>query len=169
MLKLFNILLCVGLVGCATASPNVAEINQLSYRVTGKLHKDEYDRIIELVRANTNRQIDFYVTSYGGNSEHLIDAMDAVYQHGQVHWYAVDTCDSACAIMALATRHAHGEFKLHSFYSNHNHKVLAAPEYNERILARLKAYGYDTDRIHYMFDSVRVLWTVKIVDGEIIY
>lgn len=172
MQKLYNvavILSCVWLTSCATVTPEITKISEQTYRITGKLHQDEYDQIINIVKQHQDQTLSFYVTSIGGTSADLISAMDAVYQHGRVHWYVVEHCDSACAIMALATRHAHGQIKLHSFYSHHHHEVRAAPEYNERILAKLHSYGYDTARIHHMFDSVEKLWTVNVIDGEIIY
>jgi len=155
------------LMGCATQE--ITKISEQDYKVVGKLHKEEYDEIITIVKQHPNQPLNFYVTSIGGNSADLIPAMDAVYEHGQVHWYVVDRCDSACAVMAPATRHAHGEIKLHSFYSYHHHAAHPAPEYNERILAKLQSYGYDTVKIHHMFDSVEQLWTVNVIDGEIIY
>lgn len=169
MLKLYSyVMIASMLVGCASG-PSIVKLDEQNYQVTGKLHKDEYDEIITIVKQHPNQPLNFYVNSIGGTSEDLIDAMDTVYQHGLVNWYAVEHCDSACAIMALATRHAYGEFKLHSFYSHRHHEVRAAPEYNERILDKLHSYGYDTDRMHYMFDSVEQLWPIIIVDGKIIY
>jgi hypothetical protein len=133
MLKLYSYLtIAIILIGCAT--PEITKLSEQDYKVVGKLHKEEYDEIITIVRQHPNQPLNFYVTSIGGTSEDLLDAMDTVHQHGLVNWYAVDYCDSACAIMALATHHAYGEFKLHSFYSRSHHQVLAAPTYNERIL-----------------------------------
>ena len=168
MPKLYSCILLAGvLISCANA-PAIVKVNEQTYKVTGKLHKEEYDEIITIVRQHPNQPLNFYVTSIGGTSEDLFEAMDTVHQHGLINWYSVDYCDSACAIMALATHHANGEFKLHSFYSRSHHQVLAAPEYNERILKKLNSYGYNTDRIHYMFDSVEQLWPVIIKDGKII-
>jgi hypothetical protein len=165
--KLFNILLCLGLVGCAT--PEITKVSNQTYKIVGKLHKEEYDEIITIVNDHQNQPLSFYVTSGGGTSVDLIPAMDAVYQHGRVHWYVVDRCDSACAVMALATRHAHGQIKLHSFYAYHHHAAHAAPEYNKILLVKLQLYGYDTAQMHHMFDSVEQLWTLNILDGEIIH
>jgi hypothetical protein len=168
MQKIFNIvILSFSLVGCATSE--ITKVSDQTYKVVGRLHKEEYDEIITIVQKHQDQPISFYVTSIGGNSADLIPAMDAVYEHGQVHWYVVDHCDSACAVLALATRHAHGQIKLHSFYSYHHHAAHAAPEYNEVILGKLKSYGYDTSKMHHMFDSVEKLWTINVVDGEIIY
>lgn len=172
MQKLYNvavILSCAWLVGCATTPSEITKVSEQTYKISGRLHQNEYDQIIDIVKQHQGQPLNFYVTSIGGNSADLIPAMDAVYQHGQVHWYVVEHCDSACAVMALATRHAHGQIKLHSFYSHRHHEVKAAPEYNERILDKLHSYGYNTDRIHHMFDSVEKLWTVNVIDGEIIY
>jgi len=167
LLKLYSSLILASiLIGCTT--PEITKLSEQDYKVVGKLHKEEYDKIITIVKQHPNQPLNFYVTSIGGTSEDLLDAMDTVYQHGLVNWYAVDYCDSACAIMALATHHANGKFKVHSFYSHKHHQIIAAPEYNERILKNLNSYGYDTDRIHYMFDSVEQLWTIVIVDGKII-
>lgn len=160
------ILVCFAMTGCATSE--ITKISEQDYKVVGKLHKEEYDEIITIVKQHPDQPLNFYVTSIGGTSEDLLDAMDTVHAHGLVNWYSIEYCDSACAIMALATRHAHGEFKLHSFYSHHHHKVRAAPEYNERILNKLHSYGYDTDQMHHMFDSVEQLWPVIIEDGKII-
>ena len=164
--KILVLLLSIGLMGCAT--PEITKLSEQDYKVVGKLHKEEYDEIITIVKQHPGQPLNFYVTSIGGTSEDLLDAMDTVHAHGLVNWYAVDYCDSACAIMALATHHAYGEFKLHSFYSRSHHQVLAAPTYNERILKKLNSYGYDTDRIHHMFDSVEHLWPIIIEDGKII-
>jgi hypothetical protein len=169
MQKIFNIiflLVCLSLVGCATSE--ITKVSDQTYKVVGRLHKEEYDEIITIVQKHQGQPVSFYVTSIGGNSADLIPAMDAVYEHGMVYWYVVDRCDSACAVMALATRHAHGQIKLHSFYAYHHHAAHAAPEYNERILNRLHSYGYDTARMHHMFDSVEKLWTIDVVDGKII-
>jgi|688.fasta_scaffold426779_2 hypothetical protein len=164
--KILVLLLSISLMGCAT--PEITKLSEQDYKVVGKLHKEEYDEIITIVKQHPGQPLNFYVTSIGGTSEDLLDAMDTVHAHGLVNWYAVDYCDSACAIMALATHHAYGEFKLHSFYSRSHHQVLAAPTYNERILKKLNSYGYDTDRIHHMFDSVEHLWPIIIEDGKII-
>ena len=87
------ILLCIILIGCAT--PEITKLNEQTYKVVGKLHKEEYDEIITIVQKYQDRPISFYVTSIGGNSVDLIPAMDAVYAHGRVHWHVVDYCDSA--------------------------------------------------------------------------
>lgn len=163
------VFLCITLISCATISPEITKVSEQTYRIIGKLHQEEYDQIIDIVRQYPNQRLNFYVTSIGGTSADLIPAMDAVYKHGRVHWYVTEYCDSACAVMALATRHGHGEIKLHSFYAYHHHAAHAAPEYNERILDKLHSYGYDTARMHHMFDSVEQLWTLNVVDGEIIY
>ena len=154
------------MMGCATSE--ITKIGDQSYKVVGRLHKEEYDEIINIVQKHQGQPVSFYVTSIGGNSADLIPAMDAVHQHGMVYWQVVDHCDSACAVLALATCHAHGKIKLHSFYAYHHHAAHAAPEYNERILDKLHSYGYDTTKMHHMFDSVEQLWTLNVVDGKII-
>jgi hypothetical protein len=169
MKNLYSIIIFILLLGCVTNIPEIQKINENSYKITGKLHKNEYDEIISIVKLSQGKPIFFYVNSLGGTSEDLLEAMDAVYEHGNVYWYSVEKCDSACAIMGLATKHAYGDFRLHSFYSNHHHQIHAAPEFNAVIFKKLSSYGYNIDDISYMFDSVDVLWKVKIIDNNILY
>ena len=161
-------LLALLLVGCTTTTPEIQQVTATDYKIKGKLHKFEYDEIISIVKCNPNVRINFYVTSPGGTSEDLLEAMDAVYKHGDVHWYVVDDCSSACAVLALSTRHASGEVRLHSFYQHKRHKVIPAPEYNEQIIDHLKQNGYDTTKLNYMFNTVEEMWPVKVEDGVIV-
>lgn len=167
MKYILQILTLTMMVGCAPIEPSIKKINDTDYRITGKLYKLEYDEIIDIVQRHENQRINFYVSSHGGTSEDLFLAMDTVYRHGNVHWYALNDCSSACAVMALSTKHAHGTFRLHSFYSHHGHKVIPSPEYNELVLNKLRTYGYDTDRIHHMFHSVEELWPFVLNESEI--
>jgi hypothetical protein len=166
MTKLLSTILIVLLAGCAN-DPEIRHVKDNDYQITGKLHKLEYDQIIAIVKNNPDARINFYVTSHGGTSEDLFEAMDTVYQHGDVHWYVLDDCSSACAVLALSTRHANGELRLHSFYQRKYDKVIPAPEYNQQVLEHLKKYGYETARLNYMFHSVEELWPVTIDDGKI--
>lgn len=152
------IFLLLFLTSCAATVPAVQKMSDNEYKITGKLDKDEYDEIIQIVKSNPNKTISFYVSSNGGTSSDLFEAMDAVYAHGHVHWYSLNHCDSACAVMALSTKHAHGEFRLHSFYKHYHHHIEPAPDFNEKILNKLNSYGYDKNRLNHMFNSVYILW-----------
>lgn len=152
------IFLLLFLTACAATVPVVQKVSDNEYRITGKLDRAEYDEIIDIVHAHPGQVIRFYVDSAGGTSADLFEAMEAVHAHGQVHWYSLKHCDSACAVMALSTRHAHGEFRLHSFYKHHHHRVEPAPDFNEKILDKLGSYGYDKNRLNHMFHSVEELW-----------
>lgn len=143
-------------------------MSDTEYRITGKLDKNEYDEIIKIVQDNPGKRISFYVSSQGGTSVDLFEAMDAVYKHGQVHWYSLNHCDSACAVMALSTKHAHGEFRLHSFYKHYHHRVEASPEFNEKVLNKLGSYGYNTSRMYHMFHSVEELWPFMMYDDDMV-
>jgi ATP-dependent protease ClpP protease subunit len=167
-MRLLTVLLSVAFAGCLTNPPAIEKIGEDEYKVVGKLHKSEYDEIISIVNQHPHQHINFYVTSYGGTSEDLLPAMDAVHNHGMTHWYTVDQCDSACAVMALATNHANGTLKLHSFYSRHHHEVQAAPGYNHIILDRLESYGYDRTKLTPMFRSVDRMCPITVLDGKII-
>ena len=164
----FYILLIFSLAGCTTQQLNIEHIKDRDYKISGHLDRDEYDEIIRIVKAHPNEQINFYVSSVGGTSYDLFDCMDALYQHGMVHWYSLDRCDSACAVLALSTRHAHGHYRLHSFYRHHHHHAEAAPNFNALVLDRLDGYGYDTNKLHHMFHSPEVLWDITLDDGVII-
>jgi len=159
------------LIGCTDnikpMSPAVQKIGDGEYRVIGKLHKEEYDTIISIVDSNKDKRLSFFVTSLGGTSDDLILSMDTVYNHGNVHWYSVDNCDSACAVMALSTKHAHGRFRLHSFFSRHHHTLHEAPQYNKIILDKLESYGYHRDELSYMFNTVNDLWLITVNDDKI--
>ena len=167
-MKIFKLLLLLNLIlsGCAT-DPEITHIKDNDYKIVGKLHKIEYDQIISIVHAHPNAQVNFYVSSHGGTSEDLFEAMDAMYHHGDVHWYVLDDCSSACAVMALSTRHAHGKLRLHSFYQHKRNKVIPAPEYNAQVLEHLKQYGYDVDSISYMFNDVETMWPFTVDGNEI--
>lgn len=160
------ILLCLLLIGCTTVN-TVEHMKDSDYKITGHLDKEDYDEIISIVKKHPNERINFYVSSGGGTSADLFECMDTMYKHGNVHWYALNRCDSACAVLALSTRHANGSYRLHSFYKHHHHHVEAAPQYNEKVLEKLRGYGYDTDRIHHMFNSVEELWDITLNDGRI--
>lgn len=166
-MKTLLILFCLTLAGCAEIEPEIKHVKDNDYKITGKLHKFEYDQIIDIVKTHPNARINFYVTSPGGTSEDLFEAMDAMYQHGDVHWYVLDDCSSACAVMALSTRHAHGKLRLHSFYQHKRNKVIPAPEYNEKVLEHLRQYGYDVNSISYMFGSVEKMWPFIVEGSEI--
>jgi len=161
------LLLSCLLVGCATERLGVEHIKDRDYKITGHLDKDEYDEIIRIVKANPGQQINFYADSVGGTSADLFECMDTMYKHGMVHWYSLNHCDSACAVLALSTHHANGHYRLHSFYRHHHHHVEAAPNYNALVLERLGTYGYDTTKLHHMFHSVEELWDVTLTDGVI--
>lgn len=158
------LILCLFLTACASPEPVIKKIDSLEYRITGKLDKEEYDEIIRIVKSNPNKKITFYVSSLGGTSADLFEAMDAVNKHGLVYWYSLDHCDSACAVLALSTRHAHGNFRLHSFYRHYHHRVEASPEFNEKVLNKLDSYGYDKNRLNHMFHSVEELWQFYMND-----
>jgi hypothetical protein len=161
-------LLLLLLTACTATVPAIQKIHDNEYKVVGKLDKKEYDEIIHIVKDNPSKTINFYVSSGGGTSDDLFEAMDAVYAHGHVHWYSLNHCDSACAVMALSTKHAHGAFRLHSFYKHNHHHIEASPEFNERILDKLGSYGYDQSRIHHMFHSVEELWSFYMNDDVMI-
>ena len=167
-MKLTAYILLAFLTGCATERLGVEHIKDRDYRVQGHLDRDEYDEIIRIVKSHPEQQINFYASSVGGTSHDLFDCMDALNQHGQVHWYSLDQCDSACAVLALSTRHANGSYRLHSFYRHRHHHAEAAPAYNAQILDRLGSYGYDVDRLHHMFHSVEELWDITLTDGVIV-
>lgn len=163
------LLLSLIIAGCATTEQlSVEHLKGNDYRIVGHLDQDEYDEIIRIVRANWGKPVNFYVSSRGGTSHDLFECMDTLYAHGQVHWYVLDKCDSACAILALSTRHAHGTFKVHSFYKHHHHHVEAAPAYNELVLEKLGHYGYDVGYLSHMFHSVEELWDLRLEDGVIV-
>ena len=168
-MKILALILVACLSGCATTERlSIEHVHGTDYRITGKLDQDEYDEIIRIVKAHPKEPITFYVSSGGGTSHDLFECMDALYQHGQVHWYSLDRCDSACAILALSTRHAHGNYRLHSFYRHKDHHKEPAPYYNNLVLDRLGKYGYDTDKLHHMFHSPEVLWDITLDDGVIV-
>lgn len=167
LLKTFNILVLCLIAGCASVPEKLTRLNENNYRIIGKLDKPEYDRIIDIVADHPDEPINFYVTSHGGTSHDLIMAMDAVYYHGAVNWYSVDRCDSACAVMALSSKHAHGEFRLHSFHPPNSNRE--APEFNRVILKRLELYGYPISDIGFMFAKVNPLWEITVIDGMIIF
>lgn len=155
---LINVMLiCSLLTACATKPPVVRKVGDNDYNINGKFDKEKYDKIIEIVKDNPNRTLNFYVSSWGGTSDDLFEAMDAVYAHGRVHWYSLDHCDSACAVMALSTKHAHGNFRLHSFYKHNHHHVEASPDFNEKVLNKLGSYGYNQAKLRHMFNSVEKL------------
>jgi len=156
------IFLFLVLTACAATVPAIHKISDNEYKIIGRFDKDKYDQIIQIVKSNPNKTINFYVSSWGGNSDDLFEAMDTVYKHGHVHWYSLNQCDSACAVMALSTKHAHGEFRLHSFYKHHHHHVEASPDFNEKVLNKLGSYGYDQERLHHMFHSVEELWPFQM-------
>jgi len=163
------IILSALLTACA-AQPVITTLTDHDYRINGRLHKADYDQIKIIVNQHTGQRVNFFVNSIGGTSSDLLMAMDAVYHHGDVHWYVQvqDHCDSACAVMALSTRHAQGTIRLHSFYSRHDHHVYPAPGFNQVILDHLETYGYARNNIDYMFQSVETLWPITVEDGVIV-
>jgi hypothetical protein len=166
VLKLFILMSFIIIQGCAIERLGVKHIRDRDYQVQGHLDR-EYDEIIRIVKSHPDQTINFYASSRGGTSHDLFDCMDALYQHGQVYWYSLDRCDSACAVLALSTKHAQGHFRLHSFYRHHNHHAEASPAYNHLILDHLGRYGYDTTKLDYMFHSVEELWDITLDDGKL--
>ena len=172
MRKLYNLILAVLLTGCVenTAHEHVSvhQVTDHNYEFIGHLYSSDYDNILLILEHNPNQQLNFYVTSDGGTSRHLLTVMDALYSHGKVNWYVVDHCDSACAILALSTKHATGKVNLHSFYAEHHHVIHIAPQFNHLILAKLETYGYDTLKLEPMFTTVKKMWPVVLEDGVIV-
>lgn len=156
------------LTACTATVPTVQQVGDAEYRIVGKLDKDDYDEIIQIVKSNPNKTVSFYVSSPGGTSSDLFEAMDAVYKHGNVYWYTLDHCDSACAVMALSTKHGYGLVRLHSFYKHHRHHAEASPEFNEKVLNKLSSYGYDKNRLRHMFDSVEKLCPILMYDDNFV-
>jgi len=161
------IILLVLLTACAE-QPVITTLTDHDYKISGKLHKADYDQIKLIVEQHPGQRVNFFVNSIGGTSGDLLMTMDTMYHHGDVHWYVEDHCDSACAVMALATKHAQGTIRLHSFYSRHGHHVYPAPEFNQVILDHLETYGYSRNNIDYMFRSVEELWPINVEDGVIV-
>jgi hypothetical protein len=161
------IILSTLITGCASQHA-ITPLTDHDYKIDGKLIKTDYDQIKLIVDQHQGKRVNFFVNSIGGTSNDLLIAMDAMYYHGDVHWYVQDHCDSACAIMALSTKHAQGTIRLHSFYSKHDHHVYAAPEFNQVIIDRLEKYGYPRNKIDYMFRSVEELWPINVEDGVIV-
>jgi hypothetical protein len=166
LLKILVLICFMIIQGCATEI-GVKHIRDRDYKVQGHLDRDEYDEIIRIVKTHPGQTVNFYASSRGGTSHDLFECMDTLYQHGQVYWYSLDRCDSACAILALSTKHASGHFRLHSFYRHHNHHAEAAPAYNHQILDHLGRYGYDTTKLDPMFHSVEELWDITLNDGKL--
>ena len=167
-MKWLVILLTVCLQACSADPPVITKINEHDWRISGKLDKPEYDEIISIVKSHPHEPVNFYVSSGGGTSADLLDAMDAVHNHGLTHWWILNQCDSACGIMALSTGHAHGGIRLHSFYRHQHHKLLPATEYNQTLLQKLGIYGYDVNYLNHMFHSVEELWDIHLEDGKIV-
>jgi hypothetical protein len=167
-MKVFLILLITILTACSTILPTIEKTTENEYKISGKLDQTEYDKIIDIVKEHPNQSVIFYVSSYGGTSNHLFEAMDAVYKHGHVEWYSLHQCDSACAVLGLSTKHAHGHFRLHSFFRYHNQHVEASPEFNEKVLNKLSGYGYEKLNLNHMFHSVEELWPFDVDESKII-
>jgi hypothetical protein len=161
------IVLSTLITGCASQH-TITTLTDHDYKIDGKLVKTDYDQIKLIIDHHPGRRVNFFVNSIGGTSGDLLIAMDAMYHHGDVHWYVQDHCDSACAVMALSTKHAQGTIRLHSFYSRHNHHAYPAPEFNQVIIDRLEKYGYPRNKIDYMFRSVEELWPINVEDGVIV-
>jgi hypothetical protein len=162
------LIILIFLTACSASVPTVEKKAEHEFKISGKLDQYEYDKIIDIVKSNPNQTVIFYVTSYGGTSNHLFEAMDAVYNHGHIEWYSLYQCDSACAVMALSTKHAHGHFRLHSFFRHYNHKIEASPEFNDKVLNKLSNYGYDKKYLNHMFHSVEELWSFDVDENKII-
>jgi ATP-dependent protease ClpP protease subunit len=173
MQKLYSqiIVATIILSGCTFTRPEHVSIEQTSdseYRFNGHLYATDYDNILSILAQHPGQELSFYITSDGGTSNHLIPLMDALYNHGKANWYVVDYCNSACAILALSTRHANGKLNLHSFYAVHHHSILMAHQFNQQVLDKLKIYGYNTEKLKPMFTTVKKMWTVTIKDGVIV-
>ena len=169
MIKIKHSLIIVfALLSACAGQHTITPLTDHDYKIDGKLYKADYDQIKLIVDQHPHQRVNFFVNSIGGTSGDLLIAMDAVYHHGDVHWYVQDHCDSACAIMALSTRHAQGTIRLHSFYSRHDHHVYPAPGFNQVILDHLETYGYSRNNIDYMFRSVEEMWPINVEDGVIV-
>jgi hypothetical protein len=166
MIKLLFMILILS--SCSTNLPVVEHTSTNDYKIVGKLDKQQYDEIIEIVRCNPGMRINFYVSSIGGTSNDLFLAMDSMNEHGNVHWYSVGYCESACAVMALSTKHAHGHFRLHSFYKKHGNHIEASPYFNGLVLQKLEVYGYDIHNIQHMFSDVYKMYPFVAEESVII-
>ena len=163
-----SLIILLALLSACASQHTITPLTDHDYKIDGKLVKTDYDQIKIIVDQHPGQRVNFFVNSIGGTSGDLLIAMDAVYYHGDVHWYVREHCDSACAVMALSTRHAQGTIRLHSFYSRHDHHVYPAPGFNQVILDHLETYGYSRNNIDYMFRSVEEMWPITVEDGVIV-
>lgn len=165
MLKLLVVIL--SLLGCTTSPTQIKEITPTEYIISGELDSDGYERIRNIINLNKTKKIVFRVTSPGGSTQGLYETMDAIHRHGQVYWRIVGYCDSACGILALSSTHATGKIRLHSAsrYSTKGDRFMSASD-NNIIISKLKSYGYNTLKFEYMFNSIYIITSIDLLDGQ---
>lgn len=172
--KFFLIIILVGLLyGCASPK-KIAGLQPHStdgsFIFSGSINNDTYDAIIATLNQFPNQEIIITVNSNGGYIDGILEAMDAIRDHGQVTWTVpnYNQCLSACAVLGMAAHNINGILGFHSTYTKYRSQSFKLLGNNEEIKSRLVSYGYDSSLVNQMFQSVNIFRSIEFKNGKII-
>ncbi len=172
MWKLVASFLLFVLVGCA-GSKNLALLkssaNDLNFVFTGRIDQQSYRNIIDVINAHPHQKITIHANSNGGYIDGILEAMDAIHQHGQVIWNVsqYDKCVSACAVLGMSAKHINGKLSFHSVYTRYDAKSYKLLGNNDEIQQRLIGFGYDAQLIKQIFLSINIYRSIEFLNGKI--
>ena len=171
MLKFWIIAVLV-LSGCADHGNRalLSSVNHNVYSFQGPINSASYQNIIDILKANVDQLVIINANSNGGYIDGILEAMDAIHNHGQVTWNikSYDACVSACAVLGMSAKNINGKLNFHSVYTRYNSKSYKLLGNNEEIQNRLIQFGYDAQLVKQFFKSVNIYRSIEFKDGKII-
>ena len=145
-------------------------VNQNVYSFQGRIDSISYQNIINILKINADLPVIINANSNGGYIDGILDAMDAIHNHGQVTWNvkSYDACVSACAVLGMSAKNINGKLNFHSVYTRYDSKSYKLLGNNDEIQTRLIQFGYDTQLVKQFFKSINIYRSIEFKDGKII-
>ena len=172
MWKLIHGFLLVLLIGCASSN-NLALLksatNDLNFTFSGRIDRESYRNLIEVINSYPNQHITIHANSNGGYIDGILDAMDAIHEHGKVTWSVTSyhQCVSACAVLGMSAQQINGKLSFHSVYTQYNSKTYKLLGNNDEIQQRLIDFGYDPQLVKQIFLSINIYRSLEFFNGKI--
>lgn len=158
------------LISCAGSNQYYAipkHLNDNSYDLRGRIDEKTYIAIVENLKIHPKQRIKYIVNSSGGYVAGIIDAMDAIHQHGQVEWEVPpdNVCQSACALLALSASKINGSLDFHSVYGRYKEDKYIMLGNNQEIKNKLISFGYPENLLISLFDSINIYKKLEFKNG----
>ncbi len=168
--KFYISLLLLALISCAGSNQYYATpklIYENSYELRGRIDEKTYIAIVENLKTHPKQHVKYLVNSSGGYVAGILEAMDAIHQHGQVEWEVLpgNICQSACALLAMSSKKINGNLDFHSVYSRYREDKYMMLGNNEEIKNKLMSFGYPENLIFSLFDSINIYKKLEFKNG----